>query len=298
MAFYEQIQNLFKENAFFIEYLIGCDFVVGKKHLIEKESNGFKIQEGEFTEGSNQSSNNKGSNSNAKHAQKHSQNNKKLFNMLELTPLNIAFVLALLFIMCALAFGITDGFNFSKYKSNFNGVGYNSDYFYVSELTKVLADYNTLIISPRFLSTSNQDNISAMTLWQIAFAKGDSLPIQLWRVYNVSGTLDSCQTNFGNVRESKNISKTECEALLNSSGKFLILLDESNAGFNLNSNKLTAFPKYFQLNFERGKATRVSYEILMKIVPDFNSTLKKYNLTFNLVSDSLSTDLNKTDLKK
>lgn len=168
-------------------------------------------------------------------------------------------------------------FNFftNSYRFSFkiNELNYYSNDYTPSEFFVMAKDSDNFLVSVELIDgNSNPWVVNSMNLWLIAFNADKKKTTSLIKTIDSQGNIKSCLTNDGNIMSSRELSREECVAVLDSNNLIKINL------FKSYENKVILFKDGANVYAEGGQAFAiVSYSFIKKIYPDFDKTLAIIN---------------------
>ncbi len=195
---------------------------------------------------------------------KHVTNEPKNSNK---TKLIIASLIVILLIVIVFFF-----LNQYKYSFVIDNVKYVSNEYTPTEFFNELKINQTIYVSP-VMKENGADPVvfNALNLWQISLIGNGITVIQLIRTTSENGTVLYCYTNDGNVYISKQIPVQECNAIINDSNKFVILMEKGNEKTALLSkNKLTVYSPLDSINV-------TNFSVIKQIFPNAEELVKQFN---------------------
>ncbi|MGI6589991.1 MAG: hypothetical protein ACOX1V_05025 [Candidatus Iainarchaeum sp.] len=229
-----------------------------KKELIEKEINKKVVKSSEEVSPKNEVVTKK-----KQEKQNFFQENKTL-----LIFASVMLFLVILFLIYSIFLS-----NPFKYSFNINGVDFVSNEFTPSSFFKEFRKNESFLVSVDVVdNSSNAWVVNSMNLWLVALNADKKETLLVVRNVDSKGILSDCLTNDANVLNSRVISKSECEGLLNDINKARIIISLSNKNFVLfEKNKLSVFAS--GVNTISG----VNYVVIKEMYSNFDDVLTLIN---------------------
>jgi len=190
-------------------------------------------------------------------------------------------ILASVALILVVLFLIYSNFFTSPYKYSFNisGVDFVSNESTPSEFFREFNDNNSFVVSVDVVNNaSNAWVVNSMNLWLIALNADKKEAILVVKNVNSNGDLNTCLTNDANVLESRELSSTECNLILNdeSKGRIVILLSDKDLVL-MEKNKVTIFASGTKT------ISHVNYYVIKEMYANFDNILAIINEKINSV---------------
>ncbi|MCX6804061.1 MAG: hypothetical protein NTY48_05860 [Candidatus Diapherotrites archaeon] len=195
---------------------------------------------------------------------------------------NFALILAVVVLVLIVILVVFALFFMPKYKYSFNngGVEFVSNEFTPSEFFPKFRSNDSFVVSIDLkFGESNSWTVNAMNLWVVALNADKKNVHFLVRSFDAQGKIVSCMTNDANILSSRELSTSECGALLNDSNKGLVIIRlASEDSAVLSKNKLEIFASGTKT------ISMVNYIVIKEIYPDFDQLLAIINERINSVN--------------
>jgi hypothetical protein len=140
---------------------------------------------------------------------------------------------------------------------------------------------DTLVFSPAFVASGEENSymVEALTMFSTVFsAKGKNLVV-LARVFDSSGNMVSCNSNFGDLKRNEEVSLEECKKMLSDKDSAIILVQLPS---NSRKARVVLEGKSAEIISPNIKAVPyVSFALLEAIYPDSANIIKNVNLALS-----------------
>lgn len=154
-----------------------------------------------------------------------------------------------------------------------NGITYYSNEYTPTTFFLEFNQNERIYISPT-MTESGMNNLAAnaMNLWLVVLAGNNITPIQLIRVQSEDGQLEYCYTNNGDVKTSEELSKEECQAIIDNPEYAKVILETNGTNtVYLEKNKATVNAQSFEV------ISQVNFFVMKKGFPNAEDVVLKVN---------------------